>query len=317
MNTRRAITMLFVLGLLGAASFWFVRSTRSQRDASREAVEWKPYAAIEAKASAAKVSRGADEQQRLVRELTDAVMEDIAGNLAVDSRGAVAGMLLKPYKQRLMQAEVKYRSGQRQGISEANIVRLFDELVDRFEAPPYARTSEDEIRQLRLGLTHYLPDFIAQEKPAQTGSTESKPVVDPMMSPLEAAFVTALLASQKQHNEMCMLTRDERADLTTQLKKLDNDGFQLTLEERGAVAMELTKQKLDSAETPHAPAELAAYLIKNREQPAARPRAVLSAGSDSPRQEAMREVTQKMARIGVINQLQLAHEALDTLGIER
>lgn len=145
---------------------------------------------IEEKAQNAK---GNDESS--VRELANAVLAD--ANITVlptDTR--------EDMKERLIHAEINYRNG-KSGVHESAIVQLINNLADKFGAPDYAKTSPLQVRTLRVHLHRRLSSFIAQESREGRKGLEKK-VGDRMnseMSPLEAAYVTAILIWQKMLNE--------------------------------------------------------------------------------------------------------------------
>lgn len=113
-------------------------------------------------------------------------------------------------KARVLTHELAYRSGNSEGIREENIVLTVNELVDKFKAPDFARTSALQVRVLRACLMHEYPNFIAQE----TGEERSSEAtigdsVSPTMSPLEALYVTGVMLWQKMLNKDYQYTPQE------------------------------------------------------------------------------------------------------------
>jgi hypothetical protein len=117
-------------------------------------------------------------------------------------------------KARVLNAELDYRSGRSEGIAEENIVLTVNELVDKFNAPDFARTSTLQVRVLRAGLTRDYPNFIAQETDEEDVSMEATigDWVSPTMSPLEAVYVTAAMLYQKWLSENYQYAPQEWAD---------------------------------------------------------------------------------------------------------
>lgn len=106
-------------------------------------------------------------------------------------------------KARVVSHELAYRSGNSEGIREENIVLTVNELADKFGAPDYARTSALQVRVLRAGHLKDYPNFIAQETSSGGKILEASigDSVSPIMSPLEAVFMTAVMLEQKILNE--------------------------------------------------------------------------------------------------------------------
>lgn len=151
------------------------------------------------KAKAVKADNGASS-----RQLADEVFKTVG----LDK--APAGML-DSVKDRLVNAEHAYHNGREKGISEINVVKAVNGLAMKFKAPEYAKTTKYEVRKLRMSMLALAPNFIGQERSAdaprarQIGST-----INPDMSPMEAAFVTAMLLKQKVSNPDYQLTQTER-----------------------------------------------------------------------------------------------------------
>src|SRR5262245_34732076 len=113
-----SMLILFVLGglTIGMTNRWLV-SAQSQKDRDAPDQRLQPYSQVDEKASAV---NGPDE--RAIRDLADAVLRFVTDN-------KVPSVFVGPYKERLVRTEISYRSGQKAGIPEENIVRVFDELA--------------------------------------------------------------------------------------------------------------------------------------------------------------------------------------------
>ena len=172
----------------------------------------EPYKRVNEKAGAI---TGTDE--RAIRELADAVLQLITD-------GRLPSAIVRPFLERVAQAEIDYRSGRKAGIPEPNIVRVIDHLAAKLGAPNYARTDEDEVRDLRLSISQMMPNFIPRRP---LGAGEESPAglpytVDPLMSPLEAVYVTRFLIMQKERSEFSLLTTEERAEVDRKSTRLNS-----------------------------------------------------------------------------------------------
>jgi len=172
------------------------RAAQAQTD-SKENQYSEPLALIDKKAQMV----GSDETS--VRELTEAVFN----TLGVSD---VSAVLVDPFKERLTRAESNFLSRRETGIPEENIVRVVNDLAQRFDAPEYARTSKEEVRKLRLINSYLMPHFIVQHPPTEN-ITEKRIgfSISETMSPLEAVFIARTLIYQKRYNQEFQLTRDQ------------------------------------------------------------------------------------------------------------
>jgi hypothetical protein len=267
----------------------------------------EPYKRVNEKAGAI---TGADE--RAIREFADAVLQ-----LITDVR--LPSAIVRPFLERMAQAEIDYRSGRKAGIPESNIVRVIDHLAAKLGAPKYAKTDEDEVRDMRLSISQMMPNFIPRQ-PLGAGeeSTVGLPyTVDPLMSPLEAVYVTRFLIRQKEMSEFSLLTTEERAEVKTAVNKLKENGVRLTLRERAEVMMALTEQKLYPEKAQLTAGELAAEARRrSAERENNRARTFLRFGGPATiRYEEMQEVFHRAYRMKVSDALELASRSIDLLGI--
>jgi len=309
MNKRLKVISIISLSVFGSLTIWLTTHwlVRGQSRQSTPSYLPQPYARVNEKAGAVK---GADE--RAIRELADAVLL-----LTIGDR--VPSVLESPYKERLIRAELNYRRRQKEGIPEANTVRVIDELVRELSAPEYAKTDEDQVHDTRLAISSLMPHFIVQQ-PLRSGEESSKGgpyTVDPAMSPLEAVYVTRFLIMQKETNESSLITPTERAELKATIKKLTDSGFQLTWRERNAVMAALIGQKLHT-ETPQLTVEELATRARQQtaEQPKNQTRVFLSAGPSSSRYKEMQEVFHRAYTMKVSDAVVLANRSFELLGIE-
>lgn len=296
------------LFLLGGALVWLGVGTFLQGggQAASESYD-SSFKEIDEKAEAARTG-----DERAARELVEALFRG-------PQLDGVPSLLARPFKQRIARAEISYRQGRSDGIAEENIVRLFDELAQKFGAPEYARTDLDEVRAIRLALSHLLPHLIPREQTEKrTATEEAAYAVSPAMSPSEATFVALFLLLQKQLNERTLLTSAERAEVMAALRKLNDEGISLTPLERVEVEMALAEQKISGTGEARSPEELAALAKKATAELGGRPpQPRLVAKVASARQREVQAAFRRAESMGLFDAMALAHKALDTLGIER
>jgi hypothetical protein len=150
----------------------------------------------------AAVLNNANEAQ--IRELADEVFK----TFDIDQEAPpeiTAGL-----KDRLVRAEVNYRSGRSKPISEFGVVRMTNMLMDKLGAPAYAKTNVFEVRRLEMNFLPYLSKFIGKKPAGTTQSPKAlKSSINPTMSPLEAITLSGLLIQQKRFNPAYQLTQDE------------------------------------------------------------------------------------------------------------
>ncbi len=161
----------------------------------------EPFTRIDERAKAVSSDEGS------VRELADAVFDTL-------SISNISPVWVSPFKERCINAEISYRSGRREGIPERNIVRLINELVQKINAPEYSQTSEEEVRRLRMNIAYLMPHFIIQQRTdKEAAAKESGFTISPIMSPLEAIYITNTLIYQKRYNKEFQLSISEQARL--------------------------------------------------------------------------------------------------------
>jgi hypothetical protein len=253
-----------------------------------------------------------DGNERAIRELADSVLQLITSDRPPSA-------ILRPLMGKVAQAEINYRSGQKSGIPEANIVRVIEHLALRLGAPNYARTDEDEVRYLRLDISQMMPNFIPRW-PLGVGE-ESLAVfpytVDPLMSPLEAVYVTHSLITQKEFSDFFLLTAEERADVKAAINKLKEMGIRLTRRERAEVMLALTQQKLHPENAQLSVEELAVEAQRRSAEPENNHTQSALQFWEPPtsRHKKMKEVFDRAYRMKVGDALELASKSIELLGI--
>jgi hypothetical protein len=131
---------------------------------------------------ATKAARSGDESS--IRVLTDEIF-----NLASE----LPEQIKQPLKERVVRAEIAFRKQRHEPISESQIADGVNLLADRFGAPQFAKTSAEQVSDLRMNLTHAFPSLLASRL-GQDASTIHQ------FSPAEAAFLMLVMARQKVSN---------------------------------------------------------------------------------------------------------------------
>lgn len=201
-QTRVALYLLLFIAL-GSGAVWVSAKSPAPDQLQSGSPKIKqgtsPFARLNEIAGAAKADDKAS-----VRALVDEIFTTV--ELPSLPSGA-----LDDVKDRLVRAQINYLSGKQNGISQPNIVCTAVMIADKLQAPAYARTSEYEVKLLRASMLSLLPNLIARERPGDAESTEQiGSPLNPMLSPVEAAFLTLTLLQQKQTNPDYQLTYDER-----------------------------------------------------------------------------------------------------------
>lgn len=193
--------ILFFLSLSLVASLgigWLWLAEKDSVEAQSNPPAAHPLEAINQKAKLARNGNVPDAEE-YVREIIS-----VAG-----FEGELGGFTSTAIKDRVGRAESRYRQGQATGIPEAKIVRTVNGLVRKFNLPDYTKTSNYEVRRLRLGLLPNFPQLINQRNQgAQPVSNGSQ--IDSQMSPAEAVFVLAMMLQQKLANPEYQVTHAER-----------------------------------------------------------------------------------------------------------
>jgi hypothetical protein len=268
----------------------------------------EPYKRVNERAGAIK---GADE--RAIRELADSVLQLITYD-------SLPSAIVSPFLERVSQAEVNFRSGSKAGIPEANIVRVIDQLAAELDAPKYARTDVDEVRDMRLSISQMMPNFIPR-KPHGAGEESWAGLsytVDPLMSPLEAVYVTRFLIMQKGTSEFSLLTTEERAEVKAEINKLKQNFQALTWLEQAVVMRALVEQKLYPDKPKLTAEELASQARRQSSERKNNQTGtfLLYEGPTTIRFMEMQDVFHRAYKMKVSDALELASKAIELLGIE-
>ena len=141
--------------------------------------------------------------ESVIRDLADEVFASFDADL-------VPAEIKDSMKDRIVRAEVNYRSGHGKPVSEFGVVRMTNMLMKKLGAPAYAQTNVYEVRRLEMNFLPFLSKFIGK-KPAgrNQGPKALGSSFNPEMSPLEAVAIANLLFQQKRVNPVYQVTHDE------------------------------------------------------------------------------------------------------------
>jgi hypothetical protein len=155
-----------------------------------------------------------DEKALNAKDNNDSSVSELADEVfGTSDFAAIPGEIKDKIKDRVLRAEIAYRQGGA-GIDEVHIAEVVNEYVGKFNAPEYAKTSPLQVRYLRATLMRGYPNFISQVPISEPEGLEQEvgTSINPTLSPLEAAYVTAVLLQQKMLNEEYQKTPQEWAD---------------------------------------------------------------------------------------------------------
>jgi hypothetical protein len=190
-STAFVITALLVVGNRRA-------SGQNSAGEDRSGEETNSISRINSKAA---LLNNADETQ--IRELTDEVFK----SFELDS---VPAAMTDSLRERLVRAEVNYRSGLGKPVSEFGIVRMTNMLGDKLGAPSYFKTNVFEVRRLEMNFLPFLSKFIGKKPNGQvSGPKALRSSINSTMSPLEAFTIAGLLIQQKRFNPTYQTTQAE------------------------------------------------------------------------------------------------------------
>jgi hypothetical protein len=124
-----------------------------------------------------------------------------------NSFGEIPPVMDTIVKERLTQAEMKYKLGLGPGVQEDDIVHIANTLADKFQLPDYARTTPHQVEVLRFGLELSSPVFMGVQHPQQDSETSrSNPS---KLSPAQATHLLLSLVNAKLMSPDYQLPPDE------------------------------------------------------------------------------------------------------------
>ncbi len=110
-------------------------------------------------------------------------------------------------KERLVQAEIRYRHGEKPGIQEQDIVDTVNSLVDGLGGPPYLKTTLSQVRVLRMRLALGQPIFMGTgvaRPDVRVGESISS-----AMGPMQAVNLSEWLIQEKITEPNFQVTPEE------------------------------------------------------------------------------------------------------------
>lgn len=136
-----------------------------------------------------------------VRALVDEIIN------SPHSFGEIPPVMDTIVKERLTQAEMKYKLGLGPGVQESDIVHIANTLADKFQLPEYARTTLHQVQVLRFSYELSLPVFMGVQSPQQESEiSRSNP---PKLSPAQATHLLLGLVNAKLMSSDYQLPPDE------------------------------------------------------------------------------------------------------------
>lgn len=155
----------------------------------------RSFRKIDRQAAVAKHGSNAD-----VRALTVSLVNQ--GGLPAEFANAYG------FSERIVNAEMLYRSGGQAAIRESDIVTAVNNLFTALGAPLWAHTNQAEVKKLRVGLMAMYPHLMASEVPPNQRGRYA--AVDETMSPVVGTFVALSMIQQKLINPEYKFTEAEK-----------------------------------------------------------------------------------------------------------
>jgi hypothetical protein len=111
----------------------------------------------------------------------------LVGSLLEDLKFGTGFVLSEEAKSRLLQAELSFRAGDRQGPTLASVLEGFNHLVDAAGAPSYMRATETQVEILNSVVAEAVPDLLYPSE----RTSENR------LSPAGGIFLSLVLLRQK------------------------------------------------------------------------------------------------------------------------
>ena len=152
-------------------------------------------------------------------------------------------------KDRLSWAEMQYRRGLGKGVKEQSIVNFTNLLVEKFGLPDYARTSQRQVRFMRMFLMTHNPLFMGQS--AMRPYMQVGESIKEEMSPLQAVHVLLEVLGHKCFDENFQLTPEEwdreQASRATQTRATETIGAESNVTYQTIVSINPKEREIRSA----------------------------------------------------------------------
>lgn len=175
---------VMILLALFAALATFVPRRTARANAAQESKSSSTDSGtdLEAKATQAQVG-----DEGSIRELASGIFKPFRWSDRQEIRGQVLDRLVK--------AELSYRSGQHPPVPEENVVKVVNNLAQQLGAPDYVKTNLDQVRYLRTSLMMRVPHLVAA-----TARGQHEKEIPRTMSPVEGTYLLLSLIHQKLFN---------------------------------------------------------------------------------------------------------------------
>lgn len=113
------------------------------------------------------------------------------------------------FTDRIAKAEIAYRNGTLQGVSESDVIHAINNLSSSLGTPVWTRTTPEEIRALHVKMAVVLPEVFVYQGPADKQGKRS--LLHSSLSPIEAAYLGTTLFYMKVFNPEYQFTKEELA----------------------------------------------------------------------------------------------------------
>jgi hypothetical protein len=117
------------------------------------------------------------------------------------------------FTDRIAQAEIAYRQGQRSAVHEEDIVKAVNNLASTLGTPTWTHTTQPEVRRLRVRLFATLPKLFENHEPPDAKGHYS--LLSSKMSPIEASYIATTMLYMKVFYGDFQFTEAERAQNST------------------------------------------------------------------------------------------------------
>ena len=223
----------------------------SDQTVARPQLYKTPWQKIEERAKLENPSDG-----NSVRALVDEIFN------SPHSFGEIPPVMDTIVKERLTQAEMKYKLGLGPGVQEDDIVHIANTLADKFQLPDYARTTLHQVQVLRFSHELSCPVFMGGQAPQQDiDKSRSNPT---KLSPAQATYLLLSLVDAKLWSPDYQLPPDEwektqygpMMENLVKYKELKESGQQSKLVTKGALVMITTLNRDIQTAVSHAISEM-------------------------------------------------------------
>ena len=183
MSLRRTSAFLGIVPLVVAVAWYLAPQVYAQQGGD-VAMSQRPEKRIDEKARVLDPN-----EEPSVRALTDEIFNypHVVPRMPSDLESDI--------KDRLVRAEVNFLSGRKSGVREEDIVLLVNTVSEKLKLPDFAKTSQKQIRALRMNMALASPIFMGRGM--ANGNMRIGESINPELSPLEAVHIIGVMIDQK------------------------------------------------------------------------------------------------------------------------